>query len=49
MATTAPSKPRRTASRETRRRQLIDACIACPVDALFVFDEQGTQLVPGED
>jgi TetR/AcrR family transcriptional repressor of bet genes len=29
MATTATAKPRRTASRETRRRQLIDATMKC--------------------
>ena len=29
MATTATTKPRRTASRETRRRQLIDATMKC--------------------
>src|SRR5210317_1280230 len=29
MATNAPAKPRRTASREERRRQLIDATMKC--------------------
>lgn len=26
--------------------RLLTACAACPVDALSVFDENGTQLVP---
>jgi ferredoxin len=26
--------------------RLLKACAACPVDALSVFDEDGTQLVP---
>ena len=28
------------------RERLIAACAACPVDALLVWDAQGTQLVP---
>lgn len=28
------------------RERLIDACTVCPVDALIVVDEHGTQLVP---
>jgi ferredoxin len=28
------------------RDRLIDACDACPVDALTVLDEKGEQLVP---
>ena len=28
------------------RERLIAACDACPVDALLVWDAQGTQLVP---
>ena len=29
------------------RERLIAACDACPVDALLVWDAQGTQVVPG--
>jgi len=25
---------------------LREACVVCPVDALYLFDEEGTQLVP---
>lgn len=28
------------------RERLLEACRACPVDALTVFDESGAQLVP---
>lgn len=28
------------------RERLLKACAACPVDALSVIDEDGTQLVP---
>jgi hypothetical protein len=28
------------------REQLIGACEACPVDALTVWDEAGTEIVP---
>ena len=28
------------------RERLLAACAACPVDALLVWDAQGTQLVP---
>jgi ferredoxin len=28
------------------RERLLEACDACPVDALTVFDENGQQLVP---
>lgn len=31
------------------RQKLVDACTACPVDALFVIDAQGKQLVPEND
>lgn len=30
----------------TERSRLLDACAACPVDALTVLDSQGNQLVP---
>ncbi|MFQ5847870.1 MAG: ferredoxin [Candidatus Methylomirabilales bacterium] len=33
-------------SGEIERGRLIDACTVCPVDALIVIDESGTQLVP---
>jgi len=29
------------------RERLVSACDACPVDALTVFDESGSQIVPG--
>jgi ferredoxin len=29
------------------RERLLAACEACPVDALTVWDEDGTQIVPG--
>jgi len=29
------------------RERLLAACEACPVDALTVWDEGGTQIVPG--
>jgi ferredoxin len=29
------------------RDRLLAACDACPVDALSVWDEDGTQIVPG--
>ena len=29
------------------RERLVAACDACPVDALTVWDETGTQIVPG--
>ena len=29
------------------RERLLAACEACPVDALTVWDESGTQIVPG--
>lgn len=32
--------------RRVERERLIAACAACPVDALLVWDAQGTQLVP---
>lgn len=28
------------------RHRLLDACAACPVDALTVYDAEGSQLVP---
>lgn len=28
------------------RERLIEACAVCPVDALFVIDEDGNQIVP---
>jgi len=28
------------------RKELIDACASCPVDALTAFDEKGEQLAP---
>lgn len=28
------------------RSSLLDACAACPVDAISVFDETGAQIVP---
>jgi ferredoxin len=31
---------------QASRGQLIEACRACPVEALKVFDQGGTQLVP---
>ena len=31
---------------DIERDRLIDACDVCPVDALIVMDETGTQLVP---
>ncbi len=31
---------------EVERDRLLDACDACPVDALTVWDEAGRQLVP---
>ena len=34
------------APEEVERDRLRKACAACPVDALSVFDENGTQLVP---
>jgi ferredoxin len=30
------------------RERLLGACGACPVDALTVWDESGTQIVPGQ-
>ena len=30
----------------SERSRLLDACAACPVDALTVLDSQGSQLVP---
>ena len=30
------------------REALVAACEACPVDALTVWDENGTQIVPGQ-
>jgi ferredoxin len=30
----------------TDRQRLIEACKACPVEALRVFDQDGNQLVP---
>ena len=29
------------------RGKLVEACKQCPVDALTVWDETGTQLAPG--
>lgn len=29
------------------RERLVDACAVCPADALFVFDAEGRQIVPG--
>lgn len=29
------------------RERLLRACDACPVDAITVYDESGTQIVPG--
>ena len=31
---------------EVPTKALLEACDACPVDAIAVFDEQGTQVVP---
>jgi ferredoxin len=31
---------------QVTRERLIDACKACPVEALLVFDADGTQLAP---
>lgn len=31
---------------EISRQQLIEACEVCPVNALYVVDEKGTQVVP---
>jgi ferredoxin len=31
---------------ESRRDQLIEACDACPVDALTIWDNDGRQIVP---
>jgi ferredoxin len=31
---------------EPGREALVEACDACPVDALSVFDEDGRQIVP---
>ena len=31
---------------ETDRDQTIEACSVCPVNALYVFDKEGKQLVP---
>jgi ferredoxin len=35
-----------TAPEQASRERLIEACRACPVEALKVFDRDGTQLVP---
>ena len=35
-----------TAPEKVERERLISACDACPVDALTVWDENGTQLAP---
>lgn len=35
-----------TAPERVERGQLIGACDACPVDALTVWDESGTQVAP---
>jgi ferredoxin len=32
---------------QVARERLLAACAACPVDALTVWDESGTQVVPG--
>ena len=34
------------APHEVDRTRLLQACDACPVDALTVFDEEGRQIVP---
>lgn len=34
------------AAEATERERLLEACRACPVDALVVLDEEGEQLVP---
>ena len=31
---------------DTGRERVLEACRACPVDALIVLDEDGAQLVP---
>jgi ferredoxin len=31
---------------DVAREQLIEACLACPVDALIVIDDTGTEIVP---
>jgi ferredoxin len=31
---------------DTERERLVEACRACPVDALIVIDEDGTEIVP---
>ncbi|HEV8149096.1 MAG TPA: ferredoxin [Gemmatimonadales bacterium] len=31
---------------DTERKELLDACDACPVDAITVWDAEGRQLVP---
>ena len=31
---------------DSRREQLIEACDACPVDALTIWDGDGRQIVP---
>jgi ferredoxin len=33
-------------TREITRKELIEACASCPVDALTAFDEEGEQLAP---
>ena len=34
------------APHQVDRERLLQACDACPVDALTVFDEEGRQIVP---
>jgi ferredoxin len=34
------------ASHDVERERVLEACRACPVDALQVFDRSGIQLVP---
>lgn len=36
-----------TAPESIPRDKLVEACRQCPVDALTVWDETGTQLAPG--
>ena len=36
-----------TAPESISRDKLVEACKQCPVDALTVWDETGTQLAPG--